>query len=953
MIKFLKILPMLILPTAIYGSGDPFGFQTTVLPNGLTVVTSVNKDSPNIKIYTAVKAGSAQDPAESTGLAHYFEHMMFKGTSRIGALNWKKEKPLLDQVESLFEQYRAEKDEEKRKAIYAEIDRISGEASALANDEYWTLVRQMGAVDTNAFTSYEITAYESDIPANMLDRYLALEAERFSNIALRRFHTELETVYEEFNRTQASDSRQVFSRLAEGLYPDHPLGRPVIGLPAHLKNPSIRDVASFFKQYYIPENMVVILAGDIDHKQAVAAVERTLGKLPSAGKTTVQPLPPMPLPEKEQEVTITTPGAEQLAIAYRVPKNRETDYLFDLLYSILKNARCGLLDQNLQQAQKVLSVSGGVWTNSLDHVLVITATPLKGQSLDELRALILAEIGKLQNGDFDPAIIRAITNNDRLNLMVMAENRGSSADAALNLFQNGLTINDILSDMEKSEKATPEMVSAYAKKHLKNPLTLKKLQGENKDLVRAEKPLITPVEIPETPSPFAAELAAIPAGPAPEVEVPDFSFLQKDSGGLIAIKNDINERFTLTISIPAGSYNDLLLPLVLDYAELIGTEQKSLAEFNSKLYEYALKLEFSCDTHSTKIKLTGLQKNFTEACQLLNERLRNAKTDVDAWQKYAARTEKSRQDAKKDPMKLFRGTINYALYGGTKESNPKLNVVSSAEMKKLDPAILTDYLKDLLRRPFQLIYYGPAERHEVEKVLQKTILSEKITDPVPYPAAKKYRITQPEGNMVYTIPAPGAQILTGFIRCDRIEIPGNRVIERLLENYAGQTFFAELREKQSLGYVAQGYYAIPAIQPDNYSYFGAILGTQPDKLASGINGIRQLVNQLPENEDLFHSTRLNALSVLRSIRIKPESLPEVYENAVRLRQPLDYTRREFDAIEKMTSADFFKEAKDRMKDKGRDIWLLCGDVDNKAVDPAVLKQTGKVVPLTPDMILPE
>ena len=459
LLRFLLFLPVLLLAAPAVFSvepvqeqtpggrvfstvpGDPFGFRVRKLDNGLTLWLARNTEKPRIATLIAVRAGSVQDPADSTGLAHYFEHLMFKGSEKIAALDWKKEKPLLDRISALYEQYRAEKDPAKRRALYKEIDRVSGEAARFANDEYWTLVRDMGASGTNAFTSNELTAYVNNIPANMLDRFLALEKERFSNIALRRFHTELETVYEEFNRSQDNENRQVFYALFRMQYPESPFGRPVLGLPEHLKNPSIKDVAAFFEQYYVPGNMAVILCGDIDLDKASEAVEKTFGTLPAKPVRRNDPAPERLLTENRTE-TVTGQQSESVSILFRFPRDRKNDVLFDLAASVLQNGKCGLIDVDLNQAQKVLSASAGGWNNSQDNLLYLSARPLPGQTLESLRDLLLAEVDKLKNGQFDPSLLSAAANNDRREMISMAENASTAANIALHLFCDGQTMAD-------------------------------------------------------------------------------------------------------------------------------------------------------------------------------------------------------------------------------------------------------------------------------------------------------------------------------------------------------------------------------------------------------------------------------------------------------------------------------------------------------------------------------
>src|SRR5215217_964895 len=144
-----------------YVTGDPTHSRFYTLKNGLTVILSPTPKQPRIQAFVAVKAGSKTDPADHTGLAHYLEHMMFKGTDKYGSLDWSKEKPLLDKIDALYEQYNSTKDEAKRKEIYKEIDKTSGEASkyAIAN-EYDHMMSAVGSQRTNAHTFVEETIYE-------------------------------------------------------------------------------------------------------------------------------------------------------------------------------------------------------------------------------------------------------------------------------------------------------------------------------------------------------------------------------------------------------------------------------------------------------------------------------------------------------------------------------------------------------------------------------------------------------------------------------------------------------------------------------------------------------------------------------------------------------------------------------------------------------------------------
>ena len=186
--------------------GDLMATRIYKLDNGLTVYLSVNNEKPRIQTYIAVRTGSRNDPPETTGLAHYLEHLMFKGTRQFGTTNAAAEAPLLDSIQNRFEVYRTIKDSLQRRAYYHKIDSLSQLAAKyFIPNEYDKLMSAIGAEGTNAFTSNDMTCYVEDIPSNEVENWARIEADRFQNMVIRGFHTELEAVYEEYNIGLASD----------------------------------------------------------------------------------------------------------------------------------------------------------------------------------------------------------------------------------------------------------------------------------------------------------------------------------------------------------------------------------------------------------------------------------------------------------------------------------------------------------------------------------------------------------------------------------------------------------------------------------------------------------------------------------------------------------------------------------------------------------------------------
>ena len=399
--------------------GDPMKTKIYTLDNGLKVFMTVNKDEPRMQTAICVRVGGKNDPAETTGMAHYFEHLMFKGTEQFGTSNYELEKPLLDSIADLFEVYRVTKDEAERAAIYKVIDSLSYEASKISiPNEYDKLMAAIGASGTNAFTSEDMTCYIEDIPANQIENWARIQADRFENSVIRGFHTELETIYEEKNMSLTRDDRKVSEAVNQALFPHHPYGtQTVLGTQEHLKNPSIKLVQQYHDTYYVPNNMAICVSGDFDPDNFVKIVKKYFGGMKAKD---------VPALSFEQEPEITAPiekdvfglDAESVTVAWRLPgiaDNAELDPVADITSSVLYNGTAGLIDLDVNQMQKALGV-GAYYESQPDYsAFIATGRPKQGQTLEEVRDIILAEVAKLCSGEFTEDDVTSCKNNARLN----------------------------------------------------------------------------------------------------------------------------------------------------------------------------------------------------------------------------------------------------------------------------------------------------------------------------------------------------------------------------------------------------------------------------------------------------------------------------------------------------------------------------------------------------------
>ena len=304
---------------------DPMAAHIYQLDNGLTVYLTQNSEEPRFYAEVAVRAGSKHDPQDATGIAHYLEHMLFKGSQKIGTLDYEKEQVHLDRIEALYEQHFNETDPEKRAAIYAQINAENQLASAYAiPNELDRLYTAMGESGLNAHTWVEETVYKVELPANRLAQWAKIEAERFHEPVFRLFQTELETVYEEKNRSLDNKGRVIRKAVQEQFYKVHPYRVTTLGTVEHLKNPSLERMYEFYHTYYVPNNMAIFISGDIDIDETIQLIDREFS-LWERRELPQFPEYKEPAIDEVERVEVNYPGEEYVLLAFRTAQRTHED----------------------------------------------------------------------------------------------------------------------------------------------------------------------------------------------------------------------------------------------------------------------------------------------------------------------------------------------------------------------------------------------------------------------------------------------------------------------------------------------------------------------------------------------------------------------------------------------------------------------------------------------------
>ena len=935
---------------------DPMKARIYTLDNGLKVYMTVNKDEPRIQTYIAVRVGGKNDPAETTGLAHYFEHLMFKGTSHFGTQNYEAEKPLLDQIEQTFEVYRKTTDSLERKNLYARIDSLSYEASKYAiPNEYDKLMAAIGANGTNAYTSFDVTCYVEDIPSNQVDNWAKIQAERFKNCVIRGFHTELETVYEEKNMSLTQDNRKVYENMLSALFTHHPYGtQTVLGTQENLKNPSITNIKNYYKQWYVPNNMAICLSGDFDPDQMIATIDKYFGDM--------KPNPNLPKLDLPKETEITTPivrevyglDAENVALAWRFPGAAHKDIeTLQVVSQILYNGQAGLIDLDLNQQQKVLAGYCYPITMSDYSVFAMQGRPKQGQTLEEVKDLLLAELDKLRKGDFDEKILQANLNNFKLGLLKTQESNDGRADLFVQSFVNGCNWADEITQLDRISKLTKEDIVAFANQYLKenNYAVIYKRQGKDLNEKKIAKPDITPIVMNrDTASAFLKEIQASAVQPIEPVFI-DFSkdltqLSAKADIPVIYKQNTSNDLFSLMYLFDMGTNNDKVLDMASDYLEYLGTSDMTPEEVKSEFYRLACSFSVVPGTDQTYITLSGLNENMPQAVALLEKLLADAQVNKDAYNNLVSDVLKGRQDSKLNQMQNFFRLRVYMQYGA---DNWAKNILSETELKAMDPQDLVDRIHALNSFKHRVTYYGPSSQKELLAIINKEHRTpEKLND---IPAGKDFKQQLTPKTEIFIAPYDAKQVyMAQFSNKGETYKPDIETNRTIYNEYFGGAMnsivFQEMRESRSLAYSAGAGLIGPNRLSEPYA-MATLIATQNDKLIDAINAFDEIINNMPESETAFSLAKESLISRLRTERIIKDEVIWSYIYAQRLGENIDSRIRLYQGLQNATLQDVVKFQQQWVK--GR-TYKYCILGNKNELDMNALKKIGSVIELSTEDI---
>lgn len=931
--------------------GDPLQARIYTLDNGLTVYLTQNKEKPEIQTFIVVRAGSQNDPLESTGLAHYQEHIMFKGTKQYGTTSYDKELPNLQAIDSLYEVYGHTTNPETRKAVYHQIDSISYESSKIAiANEFDKLMSGIGATGVNAYTSTEQTCYHEVIPSCELVRWAMIESDRFRNLVIRGFHTELETVYEEYNMYSTDDFDKVSLAIDQALYPDVPYRQhTVLGTQEDLKNPSLKNIRKFYDTFYRPNNVAVCLSGDFEFDHAIKVIDAFFGNWEA--KEIPSPIHYQQASLKAHKDTVVY-GKEspEVYLAWKMPgiKHEDIDAL-EVMDYVLQNGKCGLFDIDVSQKQLLLSARSMLWGGGDYSTYYLVGSPKEKQKLEEVRRILLAEIDKLKNGDFSEELLPAIIRNQKRAELVRLQYNSARVQKFVTAHIYQIPYEDIVNDLARKEKITKEDIVRVANKYFTDSyVCVFKEHNENANPPKMDKPQITPIEMNrERTSEFYDRLMVVPS----ERIQPQFLDYDKDLSRsllpngveLLYRRNTADDLSSLVFIANKGTDQDPYLEFASDMLGYLGTSSLSTDEYQQALYREAAEAYVGSGANESEFFLYGLNESLPAAMALMEEHVLTAKPDDNVLKELVKDHIKAHNDAKKDQYACFAQLNQLGIYGTDAQ---KKRTLLPKQMNKMSSADLLTRLRNLVPAIERVAYYGPLTEQEVKAMLASSRLLAQA-DPAKRIQPKHVEKQQVKKAEVLVAPYKANNVfIFAYANWGEVYTPKDLAIIKLFNEYfdgsMGGIVFQEMREARALCYSSWAGYATPDYKGEN-NYFTKGVMSQNDKLKECILTLDTLCNAMPISQNAFDNAKDALLKQLEKRRIVRDGVLWAYINYTDLGWDHDMYEDIYQEVQKLTLDDVIKFQQNHVADRTYRYMILG---DPKELDMNFLKTLGPVKKLT-------
>lgn len=920
------------------------------LANGMTVLLNEDHSQPKVFGAVVVKAGSNDCP--DTGIAHYFEHMMFKGTNHIGTTDYASEKVYLDSIVVEYDRLAAARDDAERTAIQSNINRLSRKAAEYAiPNEFDRLVSRFGGSGLNAYTSFDRTVYHNSFSPQFLSQWCELYTERLRCPVFRLFQSELETVYEEKNMYSDNPVQPAVEYVLKEYFGDTPYGTPIIGTTENLKNPQLSRMADFFEKFYVPRNMGLILTGDITLAEALPLIEKSFGTLKDRGEAPRKEivLPPFE-GQRSIDIKVPIPVVKFGGKAFRCPSKGDPDEIpLKVALELLSNrSASGLLD-SLGNARKMLGAMAINDYLGAEGILLYGYVPnLPFGRLSKAETLCEQQIDRVRKGDFPDATLDELKRNLRSDLQRGYEDIAGRGSNMISAFVEGRTWEDCLADADRYSKVTRQDVMRVTSKYFgENYLKgTKKYGKQKKDKVSQPdyKPL-SPANA-QASSAYADSLMSIPVRFG-EPRIVDFQHDVARTGigeksTLYSVKNPFNDIYELSLVFYKGWFEDPALNSLPDYLACVGTDSLSLQELNTAQRRLGSYITCSSDRHTFTFKLSGPEDRMEEALGLLDHYINHPVADKEGLKQLLSTLKIEESSMKKDNSSIASALQNYVLYG---DKSSYLLRFNKKDFKKIGAEGLVDAFNALQDCEYDLVYNGVRTPDEVAALFGKHVRVRKAKIPRTYIPTPVKEYSEPLV-YVYDMPSSRQNIIMTFQSFGPLS-GDERTRGKLFGEYFGSGMFSvlfqEIREFRSMAYTASGGIILPErnrpeLPGGCYSY----MGTQSDKSVDALNVLDSLFRNMPVREANVESARLsllnginNSFPTFRRIGHYVRSMESIGYNE----DPDALTAKELEGMGKDDILRFWNSA---IKDKPR-VLMIVGSKKTMPMD--AMKKWGRIIEL--------
>jgi predicted Zn-dependent peptidase len=918
------------------------------LDNGLTVYLNEDHSIPNVLGAVIIKTGGKYDDPNHTGTSHYLEHMMFKGTDEIGTVDYEKEKVLLEEIRTQYDILAKTTDDQERKNIQKNINKLSLEAGKYAiPNELDRLLDQIGSSMVNAFTSEEIVAYFNVFPSNQLEKWLILYSHRFKNPVFRLFQSELETVFEEKNMYSDDFFTNLIENFYSKLYKNHPYGtQTVIGKAEHIKNPSLTNMQKMFETYYVANNMALVLTGSFDTNQAADLIKLYFSDWKSGDVPKFPEYKEEPFKGVERYVVRMTPVKVGL-LAYRtVPKNHRDEVAIEVFCNLIYNsASTGRLNKLSANGKVLETMCFNDIRNDHGALMVVFIPKIVGQSLKNAEKLVVNEIKKVYTEDIDPKFLESIKLSMIKEFEQSLESPTQRAFLIGQMFVTGKDWDEIMNYPNEIAAITIEDIKRIGNKYFgDNYLSLHSKMGfPKKD--KLEKPGFDPIipENAEAKSKFAEKFENIPDKDI----MPEFINFQKDFSYNILnngiefyhVYNKVNDLFELTLKFKSGNLDNSKAEQLAQYLMLVGTENLSYNEFNQKLQSYACSFSIDAGDNYFVVKISGFDKYFNESVDLILNLLYKPEKDKSKIKKLVQTSAFTRKYEKKSPDDLSSALFEYGVYG---ENSQYLRRTTHKEISKLKPDDLIQVLNNIINSGVSVHYSGTLNEKNIAEYLNTKIITNNSKKGKEFPEIlprKEY-----SENTVLILDDPKSlQSRINFYVTGNINDERERAIAGAYNHYFGTGMsaivFQEIREFRSMAYSAYAVYR----NGENFKtkgYLQAFVGTQCDKTIDAISTMDSLINNMPLKENRLTDIQRSLIQSVNSGKPEFRQLTQSVERWKNQGYNYDPREVEFKVYKKLNFDQILEFYKNNVQKRP----MLITIVGNKKdIDLQKLSKFGKVV----------